>query len=250
MLETDEALGFRFVRGRDEQILAMIFELSRLPYSYMITPNVDFVVRAYKDKGARLLYDKASVHICDSRVVRMCMRLLGVSLSCFPGSDVVRCLFESGRSDVGFLVAGPTEQQFIRLTHKFPNLRLQFLPTPANFGRHDPRWAAALVDAAEATWDVILICFGSPKQEQFAFDLARLRQAPGVALCVGGSIDFLTGAQVRSPAWMQRLSLEWLFRLLTNPRRLWRRYLVDNPKFFLILLQEAYGRYSKKGSRN
>jgi exopolysaccharide biosynthesis WecB/TagA/CpsF family protein len=78
----------------------------------------------------------------------------------------------------------------------------------------------------------------------------RLRQravARGLVLCVGASIDFVTGKQQRAPVWMQRLGIEWLYRLGQNPRRLARRYLIRSPRFFLyqrhaqIVLRPAAG---------
>ena len=81
-------------------------------------------------------------------------------------------------------------------------------------------------------------CFlavGSPQQERLA-DLLKTRgHARGLALCVGGSINFLTGAERRSPGWMQRAGLEWLYRLLLNPPRMARRYLLRGPRIFALL---------------
>jgi UDP-N-acetyl-D-mannosaminuronic acid transferase (WecB/TagA/CpsF family) len=62
----------------------------------------------------------------------------------------------------------------------------------------------------------------------------QLKGATGVGLCIGASLEFLTGAKRRAPLWLQRLGLEWLFRLLTEPRRLWRRYLVEGPRIFVL----------------
>ena len=80
----------------------------------------------------------------------------------------------------------------------------------------------------------ILLAVGSPQQELIAAEIAALPEAHGTALCIGASIDFLVGRANRAPRWMQRLSLEWLHRLLTNPRRFWRRYLVDGPRIFVM----------------
>jgi exopolysaccharide biosynthesis WecB/TagA/CpsF family protein len=80
------------------------------------------------------------------------------------------------------------------------------------------------------------IAVGSPQQEALAYALSQRRRARGLALCVGASINFLTGTEVRAPGWMQTLSLEWLFRLLQNPRRMASRYLVRGPRVFPIIL--------------
>jgi exopolysaccharide biosynthesis WecB/TagA/CpsF family protein len=83
-------------------------------------------------------------------------------------------------------------------------------------------------------------CFlavGSPQQELVATLVKQRGVARGLALCIGGSLNFLTGRERRAPLWMQRLSLEWLYRLAQDPRRLWVRYLVRGPRIFGHLRQ-------------
>jgi N-acetylglucosaminyldiphosphoundecaprenol N-acetyl-beta-D-mannosaminyltransferase len=77
---------------------------------------------------------------------------------------------------------------------------------------------------------LVWLGLGSPKQDRVAERLCELAAAP-VLLCVGAAFDFVSGAKRRAPSWMQRAGLEWLYRLVAEPRRLWRRYLVDGPAF-------------------
>jgi len=99
-----------------------------------------------------------------------------------------------------------------------------------------PDEAAVIESIAAARPQLLLCCLGSPKSELFA-DRVRSRIGAVVALSIGASLDFYTVRVRRAPVWMQRLGLEWLFRLLQEPRRLARRYLVQDPKFLLILLR-------------
>ena len=87
---------------------------------------------------------------------------------------------------------------------------------------------------AAASPDLVLVAFGAPKQELWIDRFAE-RLGPAVAIGVGGSLDFITGRVRRAPAWMSRAGLEWLFRLLQEPRRMWRRYLVEDPAFIAIV---------------
>ena len=80
----------------------------------------------------------------------------------------------------------------------------------------------------------LFFAIGAPQSEIVFAEILERGQARGVALCIGASLEFLTGAKTRAPLWMQRAGLEWLFRLGTEPRRLWRRYLVEGPKIFGI----------------
>ena len=82
--------------------------------------------------------------------------------------------------------------------------------------------------------DFTFLAMGAPQSELVAQRLANRGKARGVALCIGASIEFLSGARRRAPRWTQRLGLEWAFRLLSEPRRLWRRYLVQGPRIFVI----------------
>ena len=103
---------------------------------------------------------------------------------------------------------------------------------------------------ANSPFRFCLLAVGAPQQEIIANLLKTRGVARGLALCIGASIDFLTGAERRAPAWMQRGGAEWLFRLAQAPGRMSRRYLVRGPRVFALLrdtrivLREAASPYS------
>ena len=82
---------------------------------------------------------------------------------------------------------------------------------------------------------LIFLAVGMPQQEILACRIADRPQARGVGLCIGASIDFLTGKQRRAPVWVQKAGLEWLHRLLSDPRRLASRYLIECPRIFYLI---------------
>ena len=96
--------------------------------------------------------------------------------------------------------------------------------------------AETLKRLAAASPDVVVVALGTPKQELW-IDRFAGGLDPAVAIGVGGSLDFLVGRRRRAPAWMSRAGLEWLFRLLLEPRRMWRRYLVEDPAFIAIVVK-------------
>ena len=97
----------------------------------------------------------------------------------------------------------------------------------------------ALVDRiAAAKPDFVLVALGAPKQE-FWIHRNRARLRPAVLLGVGATLEFLAGRVRRAPAWISRAGLEWLFRLALEPRRLARRYLINDPQFAGIVLRTA-----------
>jgi N-acetylglucosaminyldiphosphoundecaprenol N-acetyl-beta-D-mannosaminyltransferase len=118
-----------------------------------------------------------------------------------------------------------------RLLERHPLLRIAFAASPP-FRPATAEEDAAAVEAIEASGARILfVGLGCPKQERW---MAAHRAAlPCVMLGVGAAFDFLAGAKPQAPAWLQRAGLEWLFRLACEPRRLWRRYLIQNPRFVL-----------------
>ena len=82
-----------------------------------------------------------------------------------------------------------------------------------------------------------MLAVAMPQQEILALRVAQAGGAVGVGLCIGASLDFLTGRKARAPLWMRKASLEWLHRLLSEPKRLWRRYLVEGPRIFLLTMK-------------
>jgi N-acetylglucosaminyldiphosphoundecaprenol N-acetyl-beta-D-mannosaminyltransferase len=115
------------------------------------------------------------------------------------------------------------------LRRRFPSLKMPFAWSPP-FRALDPAEDAAARDAIEASGvRILFVGLGCPKQERW---MAEHRDAlPCVLVGVGAAFDFLSGAKAQAPEWMQGAGLEWLFRLGSEPRRLWRRYLVGNTRF-------------------
>jgi UDP-N-acetyl-D-mannosaminuronic acid transferase (WecB/TagA/CpsF family) len=93
---------------------------------------------------------------------------------------------------------------------------------------------------AHSPFRFCLLAVGAPQQEILAERLQARGVARGLALCVGASIDFVTGTQRRAPPWMQRAGVEWLFRLSQNPARLATRYLVRGPRVFALLRRTKF----------
>lgn len=230
-------LGFRLAKGSRSALFDDIVARSQGPFGYVVTPNVDFVTRAAADVDVARLYDGAALQLCDSRVLAMLAKTKGVALDCYPGSDLVADLL-AVPGTLRIAAVGPNAEDWARLVADYPTARLSLIPSTI-MAPGDAAWGVAVHAARDAAWDVLLLCLGSPKQEHFAAALANAGRDCGIALCVGASIDFLTGRQRRAPRWMQAWRLEWLHRLLGNPRRLWRRYLLDGPRIVSLLLKDA-----------
>jgi len=137
----------------------------------------------------------------------------------------------SASSDLSIAVFGPDKAACADLAARYPHLQLAHIEAPMmQIG--DAAWQTALDQAVSTPWDVLLVCISFPKQEAFAHALKAAGRTNGVALCVGASVDFLTGRQQRAPRLVQQLSLEWLYRLLSQPRRMFRRYVIEASAIF------------------
>lgn len=238
MLLEQKFLGFTFSVGPFEAIRSRIRLLAQDPgFAFVVTPNVDHVVTVYNREHPALdeVYQKAGLVLCDSRVLSFAGRTLGVFLSPCPGSDLTASLFTEPMEGLTLGVMGPSASEFDILAARYPEASLTFIPTPKHLQRGSYEWERCLDEVSAAPWDILLICISFPKQEFLALDLKNRGHPNGVGLCVGASVDFLTGKAARAPRMFQKFGLEWAFRLFSNPGRLSRRYLVKGPKIFMIL---------------
>lgn len=221
-----------FADGDRSALLARVAAMARGPYGYVVTPNVDHVIKRMDGRVEAEVYDGAALKVCDSRILAHLARLRGKRLSVYPGSDMTADLLASSLAD-GLIIGvfGPDRAAFADLAARYPDRRFSYIEAPM-LTPGTPGWIAAVDAAARADWDVLLACVSFPKQEMFAHALRAAGREHGVALCVGASVDFLTGRQQRAPRIFQQLSLEWLHRLLSQPRRMFRRYVIEGPAIF------------------
>ena len=230
-----------FADGDRPALLGRVAAMARGPYAYVVTPNVDHVIKLMDGRVEADVYRAADLKVCDSRILAHLARLRGKALAVYPGSDLTADLLASDH-DLTIGVFGPDRAAFDDLVARYPRRRFTFVDAPM-LAPGSPAWFAAVDEAARADWEVLLACVSFPKQERFAHALRAAGRKTGVTLCVGASVDFLTGRQQRAPRLYQQLSLEWLHRLMSQPRRMFRRYVLEGPAIFgLFLRHEVLGR--------
>lgn len=227
--------------GLDEAIAACAARPAEAPFAAVVTPNADHVQRLHRaDQAAdRAAYGGAWLCLNDSRIVGALARLRGVALPTCPGADLTARLFTDGvvRPEDPITVIGLPAETIQTLKDRFGLSCVTHHNPPMGFDR-DPQAVAACVRVVvETPARFVFLAVGSPRQERLAEAIAATGRARGLGLCIGASLEFLTGAKARAPEWMRRRGLEWLHRLATEPRRLWRRYLVDSPRVFWVFLR-------------
>ena len=204
----------------------------------VFTPNVDHVVLAEDDARFRDCYARASLSLADGMPILWAARLLGRPLpEKVSGSDLVPALMERAARRgfrVYLLGAGPgvAEKAASKLCAR--GVHVCGFDAPV---LRDPAPIIEKIRAARP--EIVLVAFGAPKQE-FFIDTAR-QHVPAVFVGVGATLDFIAGTIPRAPRWMSSNGLEWLYRLAREPRRLWRRYLLRDPKFALIVWRQLRG---------
>jgi exopolysaccharide biosynthesis WecB/TagA/CpsF family protein len=223
-----------------KQALQQVSRFGTDRFGYVVTPNVDHILRYYYDQSFRDLYAQASYVFLDSRFLAHTMGWVKQQiLRVCPGSDLTAAVLNSviQPSDTVVLV-GSTAAQAQLVRERYGLEALHHINPPMNFIR-DPSAVEACLQQIEAVgpFRFCFLAVGSPQQEVLAQRLKSRGKVRGLALCVGASFDFLTGIEQRAPGWMQEAGFEWLYRLTRNPRRLWRRYLVRGPRIFLLLWQ-------------
>jgi N-acetylglucosaminyldiphosphoundecaprenol N-acetyl-beta-D-mannosaminyltransferase len=214
----------------------------------VFTPNVDHVVKAERDAELREAYAAADLCLADGMPLVWASRLLAPRLpERVAGSDLVIPLLQRAAShDWGVYLLGGAEGSVERAAEaaaRRTGARIVGADSPRVdlTGAGEGEGAAALERVRAARPDLLLVGLGAPKQEIW-IHRHRAKLGSTVALGVGAAIDFLAGRVPRAPRWMSRAGLEWAFRLGREPRRLARRYLVEDPEFLVIVARALLNR--------
>lgn len=229
-------LGLCFDTGSIEDAACHILAETRERFKYIATPNVHHMVRLLEDPVAlRPLYEGAWRVFCDSRVLSRLARMRGLSLPVITGSDLTAELItRAAQQGLTIAVVGPTNAACARLRDRYPGLRIVSHTPKMGFITSELEVRRCVDFIVKAQAPLVFIAVGRPQQEILARRVADDPQARGVGLCVGASIDFLTGEQRRAPLWVQKSGLEWLYRLVSDPHRFARRYLLESPRIFYL----------------
>lgn len=221
-----------------EEFASLAARLRPDRYGYVVTPNVDHLIRYSANERLQALYSAAAFVLLDSRFLALCLALTrGQRLRVCRGSDLtLRLLEQVAGSHERIVLVGATAAQARQLAACFNLPNLRHVDVPMGFIRRPEQLERCLLDIeAAAPFRYCFLAVGSPQQEEVAYRLQKRGRARGLALCVGASINFLTGVERRAPLRLQSWGLEWLYRLLQNPRRLAKRYLLRGPRIFWLL---------------
>ena len=214
---------------------------------YVVAANVHVVMTAYWNVSYRAVLEGAALVTPDGMPLVWAMRWLGIpQQQRVYGPDLMLAWCQrAAQTQLPIYLYGGTGAMLERVTqalsHRFPDLTIA--------GSYAPPFRALTVAEENADIErihrsqaaVVFVALGCPKQEQW---MARQQgQLNAVMIGVGAAFSFLSGDVTQAPRWMMRLGLEWAFRFSQEPRRLWQRYLVNNPAFVILLVGQLGWRW-------
>ncbi len=209
---------------------------------WVITPNLDILRRVVRQPTFRRMYDLSTLRLADGMPLVWASKVRGTPLpERVAGSDLIFALAAKAaeRGASLFLLGGnpgAAEQTASVLRERYPGLVIAGTLCPPMGFEKDPEEFARIVSAVQAASpELVLVALGSPKQEQVIEQLRPLLPRAWF-LGIGITFSFVAGEVRRAPMWMRRVGLEWMHRMVQEPRRLVRRYLIDGVPFAVYLL--------------
>ncbi|AFY65225.1 WecB/TagA/CpsF family glycosyltransferase [Geitlerinema sp. PCC 7407] len=225
--------------------------LEHLDQGVVYTPNVDHLIKLQSDREFQEAYQAAHFRVCDSKVLYYVSRFLGAPLrEKISGSDLFPAFYEYHRHnpDIRIFLLGAREgvartaQQ--RINAKIGRDIIVDAHSPSFGFEKNEAECDAIVDLInESGATVLAVGVGAPKQEKWIHKYKDRLPNVRIFLAIGATIDFEAGSLSRAPQWMSAAGLEWLYRLAMEPHRLWRRYLLEDPLFFWLVLKQKLNLY-------
>ncbi len=212
----------------------------------VVTPNVDHFMALRESAPFRDVYRGAEFVVVDSRIVQACMAFLGRPVpEKISGSDLLPAYYtyHAKRGEKSLFILGGRpgvpEAAMARINAKTSSNIVVGAHSPSmNFVNDEAEGRAVIQRIIASGANTLVACLGSPKQEIWIHGHRAAMPSVTSFLAVGAAVDFEAGTQPRAPKWVSHAGLEWAFRLVREPRRLWRRYLVRDPMFLWLVLRE------------
>jgi N-acetylglucosaminyldiphosphoundecaprenol N-acetyl-beta-D-mannosaminyltransferase len=208
---------------------------------YICFSNVHVVVTAKKDPALKSAVNNSFMSMADGKPLSLLAKFRGLTdASQVAGPDFMPYVFAQA-PELKHYFYGSTEETLVKLEKqlkkKFDDIKIQGSYSPPFRPLTDEEKIAVIDRIKAAKADVVWVGLGAPKQEVWMEEYAE-QLKPAILMGVGAAFDFSAGVISRAPEWMTQYGLEWLHRLLSNPRRLWKRYFYTNSLFLFYLFYD------------
>ena len=225
--------------------------LNQLQRGVLITPNLDHLVKLQHDREFYEVYRQAEWVVCDSKILYLLSKLLKHPLpEAIPGSSFFTAFYMFHKDDPDcriFLLGakeGIAQKAMERINEKVGRKIVVGAHSPSFGFEKDEKECRELVDIVNRSGaNVLLVGVGAPKQEKWIMKYRNQMPDVDLFMALGATIDFEAGTLKRAPRLWQKLGMEWLYRCLKEPRRLFKRYFVDDMQFFYYFAQQLLGIY-------
>ncbi|GAX40945.1 glycosyl transferase, WecB/TagA/CpsF family protein [Tolypothrix sp. NIES-4075] len=222
----------------------------------VFTPNVDHVMKLQRNQDFYLVYQEADYRVCDSKVLMYISSFLRTPIQeKISGSDLFPAFYNYYQQDdkIKIFLLG-AEADVVKIAQQKINAKVGrdiiVAAHSPSFGfeknEEECQEIVNLINSSDAT--VLAIGVGAPKQEMWIARYRKQLNNVKVFLAIGATIGFEAGNIKRSPKWMSEVGLEWLYRLLSEPRRLWKRYLLDAIPFLWLIVKQRFQLYENPWS--
>ncbi len=213
----------------------------------VFTPNVDHLIKLQKDPEFYEVYSTATYRTCDSQILMFASMLLGSPIQeRISGSDLFPAFYEyyADDKDIRIFLLGAAEgvaaKAMQRINQKVGRNIIVAAHSPSFGFEHDEAECNRIVDMINGSGATVLaIGVGAPKQEKWLYKHKSRLKSVKIFFAIGATIDFEAGNVRRAPKWVSEAGLEWLYRLLLEPKRLWKRYLIEDLPFLLLVVKQA-----------
>ena len=235
----------------DIQSLTQQELLKRLDKGVLITPNVDHLVKLQKDKDFYDVYQKAEWVVCDSKILYLMSKLLKEPLpEAIPGSSFFTAYYMYHKNDQNckiFLLGaaeGIAEKAMKNINEQVGRRIVVGAHSPSyGFEKNEQECEELVRIVNESGANVLLVGVGAPKQEKWIMKYRDRMPGVDVFMALGATIDFEAGTLKRAPKVWQKCGMEWLYRVIKEPKRLFKRYFVDDMQFFYYFTLQLLGLY-------
>ena len=209
-------------------------------YHYVVTPNSDIIVKMQDDTELKNICESADLILTDGQMLvklsritqcrikeRVCMTDFVWDVLDLANEKGYKLFFFGGKKDV-------LEQAISNIKNKYPNINIadSYSP-PFGFENDEIQLQKCNERIKKSGADILIVFLGCPKQEKYIFN-NKDKYCVSISFTMGGCVDFIAGRVQRAPLWMQKAGLEWFFRFLQEPKRMFRRYFVDDIGIFKL----------------
>ena len=224
---------------------------SSLRQGFVSTLNVDCMMKLQKDREFHHIVRQAEYVLVDGLILMWAARFLGCPLRArLSGSDLFPSFLEYHKDnpEIRVFLLGAVEGVAARAAEIYNNrlgreIIVGTYSPPYGFENSEAACEEIITRVQASGANVLGMGVGAPKQEKWMHRHRERLSNIDIFFAIGATIDFMAGHKRRAPRWMSNLGIEWLFRLGLEPRRLWRRYLIEGMPFFDLLLKQRGGRY-------